>query len=282
LTNAQRDADLALLQLKTVMGVHPDSRPEPIGTLDFEPLSTLLPRLSGAPAPVGAPSAEGTPAPAHPAAFPGSPTEPMPPPEIERYRAPLLALAERRRPELQAARLRVEEAAHGISVARSADRPQVAVGAMADWMTGASADTFGGASFGLTASLPLFDAGLRRANRRTAEADQRHQQLDLERKALEVAQQVTGALLSLGAAEQNVTTAQAGTRAAQEEYQVALERYQAGRGVLVEVLAALAARTRAQTNVVQALFDYNVAQDQLRRAIGEPEAASPPGGTKAR
>src|SRR5206468_2790718 len=131
-------------------------------------------------------------------------------------------------------------------------------------------------------SLPLFDAGLRRANRRTAEADQRHRQLDLERMSLEVTQQVTSALLSLGAAEQNVTTAQAGARAAQEEYQVALERYQAGRGVLVEVLDALAARTRAQTNVVQALFDYNVAQDQLRRAIGEPEAAVPasPGSTK--
>ena len=28
---------------------------------------------------------------------------------------------------------------------------------------------------------------------------------------------------------------------------------------------------RSETNVVQALYEYNVAQDQLRRAIGRPE-----------
>jgi outer membrane protein len=271
LTNAQRDADLSLLQLKTVIGVHPDSRPEPVGALAFEPLSAVLQRLSGtAPPPPRSPSGIET-SPSTPTAAPEAPTAP-PSVDIERYRASLLALAERQRPELQAARLRVEEAGHGVRIARSADRPQVAVGAMADWMTGVNVDSFGGTSFGLTASLPVFDAGLRRANRRTAEADQRRRQLDLERTALEVAQQVSSALLSLGAAEQNVTTALAGVRAAQAEYQVALERYQAGRAVLVEVLDALAARTRAETNQVQALFDYNVAQDQLRRAVGEPEA----------
>ena len=58
------------------------------------------------------------------------------------------------------------------------------------------------------------------------------------------------------------------------EYSVALQRYQAGRGILVEALDALATRTRAQTNVVQALYDYNVAQDQLRRAVGQPEAGT--------
>src|SRR5207247_1817382 len=129
---------------------------------------------------------------------------------------------------------------------------------------------------GLTASLPLFDGGLRRANTRSAEADQRHRQAEYERTLLEVMQQVGSALLSLGAAEQNVTTAQAAVRAAQAEYTVGLQRYQAGRGVLVEVLDALAARTRARTNAVQALYEYNVAQDQLRRAVGEPVATAPP------
>src|SRR5205807_7426717 len=121
---------------------------------------------------------------------------------------------------------------------------------------------------------PLFDSGLRRADLRSAEAERRHRQQDYERTALEVEQQVTNALLSLGAAEQNVATAQAGARAAQQEYEVALQRYQAGRGILVEALDALAARTRAETNVIQALYEYNAAQDQLRRAVGQPEAGT--------
>jgi outer membrane protein TolC len=265
LTNAERDTEISLVQLKTVMGVHPDSRPEPTGPLGFEPAVAAIERLAGT-------------APALPSHGPtGAPPEmlPLAPPPtlVSRYRSRLLTLAERQRPELQAARLRVEQADQGINVARSAYRPQIGIGAMADYMTGSNADTFGGASFGLTASLPLLDGGLRRADLHSAQAEHRHRQQDHERAALEVEQQVTNALLALGAAEQNVATAQTGARAAVQEYQVALQRYQAGRGVLVEALDALAARTRADTNVIQALYEYNVAQDQLRRAIGEPEAA---------
>jgi outer membrane protein len=282
LTNAERDAEISLVQLKTVMGVHPDSHPDPAGPLGFEPAATVIERLAGT-APT--PASEGQPLPRMlpPAASPTdggtgptsapseTPVSPLPS-LAARYRARLLPLAERQRPELQAARLRVEQAAQGISVARSAYLPQVGIGAMADFMTSTHASTFGGASFGLTASLPLFDSGLRRDQLQSAEAERRHRQQDFERTALEVEQQVTNALLSLGAAEQNVATAQAGARAAQQEYQVALQRYQAGRGILVEALDALAARTRAETNVIQALYEYNVAQDQLRRAIGQPVA----------
>jgi outer membrane protein TolC len=47
------------------------------------------------------------------------------------------------------------------------------------------------------------------------------------------------------------------------------KRYDAGRSIVTEVLDALTSRVRAENEVVQALFQYNVAHDQLRRAIGE-------------
>jgi outer membrane protein TolC len=318
LTNAQRDADLSLAQLKTVIGVHPDSPLEPAGSLAFEPAAAAIERLMGRTSPPAPPlQGEGglfpwggsrfsaTPPPQKgeeasaplpgadrpappslagkgagglgpaPLAASGTPST-APPSLVERYRSRLLALAERQRPELRAARLRVDEAAAGVSVARSASLPQVGIAAMGDLMTGDHSPTFGGTSFGLTASLPLFDAGLRRADRRTAEADRRHREADYEKTALDMAQQVTAALLSLGAAEQNVATAQAGARAAEAEYGAALQRYQAGRGILVEALDALAARTHAQTDVIQALYDYTVAQDQLRRAVGQTETRIAP------
>jgi outer membrane protein TolC len=274
LTNAQRDVELSLLQLRTVMGVHPDSRLDVVGPLPFEPAAALLERLAG-PGGSGSETAGGEP---EGPSKGGAPTRDAPTLSLsERYRSRLLAAAEGQRPELRAARLRVEQAGQGVGVARSAYRPQVGVGAMFDFMDGTHVDPFGGTSFGLTASLPLLDGGLRRANTRSAEADQRNRQAEYERALLEIAQQVGSALLSLGAAEQNVTTAQTAVRAAQAEYTVGLQRYQSGRGVLVEVLDALAARTRAETNVVQALYEYNVARDQLRRAVGEPVTAASPG-----
>src|SRR5207248_2795448 len=131
LTNAQRDTELSLVQLKTLMGVHPDSKIDTVGSLGFEPAAAFIERLVGQPAPEAQPDSP-------PASKPDL---------VDRYRSRLLPLAERQRPELQSARLRVEQAQEGIGVARSAYRPQVAVGAMADWMTGSHTSTLGAASF---------------------------------------------------------------------------------------------------------------------------------------
>lgn len=135
-------------------------------------------------------------------------------------------------------------------------------------------DPFVGVTYGIVASLPLFNGGQRGARVRTAEAGRRRQEQERERVALQVAQEVSVAILNLRAAEQNVRAARAALTAAQEEYRVANLRYQAGRSIVVEALDALAARVRAESNVVQALFQYNVAQDQLLRAVGALDATA--------
>jgi outer membrane protein TolC len=86
--------------------------------------------------------------------------------------------------------------------------------------------------------------------------------------ALQVSQEVATALLDLRAAERNVQTARTGLVAAEEEYRVALIRYTAGKGLNVEALDAQSAQVRAQSNHVQALFEYHVARDRLARAFG--------------
>jgi outer membrane protein TolC len=65
-----------------------------------------------------------------------------------------------------------------------------------------------------------------------------------------------------------VTTAKAGLTASEAEYQAAQLRYQVGRSIVAEVLDALASRCRAQSGIVQAGYQYNVARDQMMRAVG--------------
>ncbi len=132
-----------------------------------------------------------------------------------------------------------------------------------------------GTTFGVAASVPLFTGGRKSAALQTARAQSRRQQHERERVALQVAQEVNAAYLNLRAAEQNILTARAALRSAQEDYRVALVRYQAGRSIVVEVLDALAARTRAQSNLVQAMFGFNVEQDRLLRSVGQLDAPSP-------
>lgn len=264
LTNAERDVELAFLQLKTVLGVSPASRLEIPGTLELVPSAELIRQLGAA-----APAAPGTAAGGTGA---GGAAGALPP-DV----AALLRLAERRRPELQASDRRIAAARAEAASVRGSLGPQVNLFAMADGMKMKGEDPFVGTTYGVAASFPLYNGGQGRARLKTAEAERRRQEQEQERIALQVAQEVTSALLNLRAAEQNVGTAQAALTAAREEYRVQLLRYQAGRSVLVEVLDALSARTRAEAGVTQALFQFNVARDRLLRSVGEPLPASAAG-----
>ncbi len=312
LTNAQRDVELALLQLKTVMGVHPASEIGITGVLEYQPSALLFARLSGT-TPTGATSlpasstAPGTarpditspdtttpqvPAPSTGSTAPGVAVPGSEVPGVESPTASgaailvpsasagtfaaaltadlssLLRVAERGRPELRAAGLRITSAEAEAAAIGQSYRPQVNAFIMGDIAKSQGQRTSAGTTFGIAASIPIFTGGRRRAAMQTAQAQSRRQQRERERVLLEVAQSVNSAYVNLRAAEQNIGTAQAALRSAQEDYRVMLIRYQAGKSILVELLDALATRVRAESNVVQALFGYNVARDQLLRAVG--------------
>lgn len=331
LTNAARDVELSLLQLRTVMGVNPASNFSIPGTLEYQPSVDFIARLSGAasttggsalnvatpntpvptlpeavnsgvsspqvPAPAtgstaSSASAPGAPAPdvgstVPPASTSGASTSsgsasPLPNASgISSGLSALLRVAERGRPELRAAGLRIAGAELETSAIGAAYKPQVNAFVMGDigqsggFGSSRGGSRFGGVTFGVAASIPLYTGGRRSAAIQSAQAARRRLQSEREQVALEVAQSVNGALLNLNAWEQNIPTAQAALRSAQEDYRVARIRYEAGRSIAVEVLDALATRVRAESNLVQALFGYNVARDQLLRAVGVLDFAAP-------
>lgn len=251
-TNAQRDADIALVQLKTVMGISPDSDISVRGPLAYVPSSETVNRLSA-----------------------GS-VDPASGGKDGQLRA-LLQAAERNRPELRAADGRLTASSAETSSARAAFAPQASLFATADLMKEEGMGSRGGATVGAVVSWPLFNGGQRRARVEVARAEERRQSEELNRLALQVSQEVTTALLNLRAAEQNVETAQAALTSARAEYEAAQKRYEVGRSVIVEVLDAIASRVRAETNVVQSFYEFNTAKDQLRRAVGDPSLLAPAG-----
>jgi outer membrane protein len=169
---------------------------------------------------------------------------------------------------LAGATRRIEGGLEEVKIAKSAYRPQIGVGVMGDLSKMRGQSLFGGSTFGVVGSLPILDGGSRKAKVRTAEAEVAKISEERKRVALQVGQEVTTALLNLKAAESNVRTARIGVTAAVEDYRVALLRYTSGKGINVEALDALAAQVRSQSNEIQALYEYNVAQDQLARALG--------------
>ena len=191
--------------------------------------------------------------------------EAAPPPPATLREA--LRQAEAHRPELAAAQKQVEAASAGVGAAQGAYSPQIYGVAMADAMTGQGIGRTG-YTLGVTASLPLYDGGQRRAD-----VDGARARLDRARAdALEARQiadrQAASAWLSLQTATASVSAASAGVTAASESYALAALRYRAGKSVTAERLDALSALTRAQGTQAQAKAGLVIARAALRAALG--------------
>ncbi len=176
-------------------------------------------------------------------------------------------------PDLKAAAKQREAAQAEVRAAYGNYFPQVAVGAMYDWAwmksRGESSSSDNGYSVGLVVTLPLFDGFMRENAVNTAKAklDRAVQAEGLARQ--QIAKDVTQAALMLAAAEKGVEASRKGLEQAEEESRIMQERFQAGRGIQLEILDAQVTLTRARFNAVAALADYHAALAMWRRATGQ-------------
>jgi outer membrane protein TolC len=189
--------------------------------------------------------------------------------------------ASERQPEIQAAVKQRQAAEAEVRAAYGSYLPQVSLSYMYDWgwmrnrawesqAEGARmrGDGTEGYSAGVVVTLPVFDGFMRENAVKTAKSrlDRAVQAEGLARQ--QIARDVNQAALMLAAAEKSVEASQKGLEQAAEEARVVRERFEAGRGIQLEVLDAQVALTRARFNAVKALAEYQGAQAMWLRAIG--------------
>ncbi|MGC8667685.1 MAG: TolC family protein [Chthonomonadales bacterium] len=135
-------------------------------------------------------------------------------------------------------------------------------------------------TFTTTFSYPLFDAGLTRAQVRQAKAslEQARKQLELTKHAIEL--DVEQAYLLREEARSRVQAALAAVRAAQENYDAATASRKEGAGSILDVITARNALVVAETNQVQAIYDYYTSDANLKRALGENDVFAGGGSSK--
>lgn len=178
-----------------------------------------------------------------------------------------VATALKQRPETQARQAAVVAAQREVRAKRASYRPQVNAMLLADGVATSGASG-GGYTLGVVASLPILDGGTRSAGVAEAEAMLKRAQQEQRSVDLEVERQVRTAILDLKAAEQNVRTAAEAEASAREDYRVALIRYKAGKAINLEPISALAALVKAETNLAQALYEHDLARDEVGRSEG--------------
>ncbi|MEF8699750.1 MAG: TolC family protein [Candidatus Accumulibacter sp. UW20] len=181
--------------------------------------------------------------------------------------AALIAEARARRPELKAAEAELQAARSGIDYARAAGRPTVSFNAGPQWedLGGASAN---GSSIGLVVNLPFFLGFNTTYSVRAAEARSEVQAARRDSISQQVALDVWEAYQNLNTATQTVRTSADLLASAEHSERVALGRYRAGVGILLDLLNAQSALANARLQRIQAMLDWQVSRATLARSVG--------------
>src|SRR5947207_4190988 len=186
----------------------------------------------------------------------------------------LIARALRERPDLAAQRAQVEQARARVSVVRSQALPSLSVG-------GTGSQTYfiqhpgtltppAGNSYNatLTLAFPLFSGWSQIYNVKAATAAAEAAARRAQGFEQQVVYQVFNAYYGLRTATQQVRTSRDLLASATESEQVALGRYKAGAGSLLDLLTAQAALASARAQAIQARLSWNTALAQLAHDVG--------------
>jgi len=117
-------------------------------------------------------------------------------------------------------------------------------------------------------ALNIFDGGISRAAYREARANRRLAQQQADQITKEVSAQVESAYLNLTSSQKRIAAAQVGLDSAKKNYEVQREKYSQGLGTTLDLLNAEVQLTKAQSNLVQARYDYYVAIAQMDYSVG--------------
>jgi outer membrane protein TolC len=179
----------------------------------------------------------------------------------------LIGEAQARRPDLRAAEAQLKAAEASVDLARAQGRPTISLAAGPSWQESAGAITQGN-SIGLSLNVPLF-AGFDTTYRvRSAAAQAEVRAAQRDRLKNQVALDVWRAYQSLTTATQSLKTTADLVASAEQSAKVALGRYKAGVGTVLDLLTAQSALASARLQRIQALLDWNVYRATLAQAMG--------------
>lgn len=179
----------------------------------------------------------------------------------------LLARAQQLRPDLRAAQAQWRAAQAGVDAARAAHLPTLSLGA------GPSRQSIDGLAntsntVGLTLNIPLFAGFTSQYKVQAAQATAEQKEAAFERAKLQASLEVWQGYQNLVTASQSLSSTAALLASAEQSAKVALGRYQAGVGSILESLNAQSALATARQQRVQAQLNWNVARATLAQAVG--------------
>ena len=178
-----------------------------------------------------------------------------------------------KRPEFTQLEQQMRAAVQEIKIARADRLPSLTYsmngGFDTDSLKGPRLKEHSGVSAALTLTVPIFDWGATRSRERQAKL--RVQVAENERSIATrgFTQEFYAARAQAANALTRITLAREGVAKAQDNLAASIARYRAGEAQIVEVTDAQTTLVAQRAALYQALFDYQIALEKLRRATGQ-------------
>lgn len=125
-------------------------------------------------------------------------------------------------------------------------------------------------TFGMRVSLPIFDGFQREQRVQEASAARSDARYRLRQQELQLTAEVTSAYRNLTTAYQTVRLQEQNAQTAREALALAQERFRVGANTFVDVTQARSDYERAETDRINAIYDFHKAFAALEGAVGRP------------
>ena len=195
------------------------------------------------------------------------------PPSILDDVSALIEQAGQRRPDLMASEAQVRAAEASIAASQAASKPTISMGVSNNLQDGSQYAANSATTLGVTVSIPLFAGYAPTYRIRAAEATADLRLAQRDRLRLQISLDVWSAYQNLRTALQAMTASKTLLESAEQSYRVALGRYKAGVGNIIDTLNAQSALALARQQTIQAGLNANIARATLAQAIGELDHA---------
>ncbi|OQW69459.1 MAG: transporter [Proteobacteria bacterium ST_bin12] len=180
----------------------------------------------------------------------------------------LIEQAGTRRPDLMASEAQLKAAQASIDASKAATKPTISISTTNNLQDGSQLSSSNNSTLGVTLSIPLFGGYAPTYRIRAAEATADLRAAQRNRLKLQISLDVWSAYQSLRTALESVTATEVLVSSAEQSYRVALGRYKAGVGNIIDTLNAQSALASARQQKIQATLNANITRATLAQAMG--------------
>jgi outer membrane protein len=184
--------------------------------------------------------------------------------------AELVTRALSTRSDYKSAKLNLESAQNGITVAQSGYFPRL-TGSISYQLRADALENLNDSKYlnvSATLSIPIFSGFSTEDRVQIAEVNAENKDVELTELERNIKRNIQKNYLDLQAAEKSLNVNEKNVKAAEENRRIEEEKYSLGSGTLLNVLIANSNYTTARTNYINAKFAYVVLNEQLKYYLG--------------